>query len=442
MAVRKLTETGIAKLKPPASGRLDIADAVMTGLALRVMPSGVKSWCFIYRFGGKQRRMTIGRYPEIDLMKARQIVRKGKENIALGDDPFTMREEKIFAQMSKAEEEITVQKLYEDFFELYAEKYHKRPKDTKRWFERHILPALGDKPIKEVRRRDVVKLIDGIKASKRPSGANHVLAQLRKMFNWAIERDLLESNVCSHISKPVPIKGRERVFTRQEIKQFWNACNALDYPYGPLCQILLLTGQRCNEIAKIKKAYIDFEEKIIRLPAENVKAGRTQDIPLSDFAISILKSLPQFKGPFIFTTTHGKKAVAGFGKTKSKIKKHFKAEDWRYHDLRRCCATGMAELGVPLHTISRVLGHAEGGVTRIYARHSYLPEKRKALDLWAAHVWNIVHKDNQPDNVISIRGRDDEKDTEKENGTEETTQTACSTALLHRFERDSEVRHS
>ncbi len=409
MSIRKLTETGVAKIKPPTSGRLDIADAVVTGLALRVTPSGVKSWCFIYRLGGKQRRMTIGRYPDIDLMKARQIVRKGKEDIALGSDPFKMREEKIFAQINKAEEEMTVQHLFEDFFELYAKKYHKRPKDTKRWFERHIIPALGKMPIKEVRRRDVIKLIDEIKASKRPSGANHVLAQLRKMFNWGIERDLLESNVCTHISKPHPIQGRERVFTRQEIKEFWNACDALDYPYGQLCKVLLLTGQRCNEIAKIKKNYIDFEEKIIRLPAENVKAGRTQDIPLSDFAISILKSMPQFKGPFIFTTTHGKKAVAGFGKTKSKIKKHFKAEDWRYHDLRRCCATGMAELGVPLHTISRVLGHAEGGITKIYARHSYLPEKRRALDLWSTHVWNILHKDNQPDNVVFMGGRDDKQ---------------------------------
>lgn len=415
MSIRKLTETGVAKIKPPTSGRLDIADAVVTGLALRVTPSGVKSWCFIYRFGGTQRRMTIGRYPEIDLMKARQIVRKGKEDIALGDDPYSMREEKIIAQINKAEEEMTVQDLFEDFFELYAEKYHKRPKDTKRWFERHILPALGDKAVKEVKRKDVIKLIDGLKAAKKPSAANHVLANLRKMYNWSIERDIAEFNPCSHISKPVPIKERERVFTRQEIKQFWEACNEIGYPYGPLCQILLLTGQRCNEIAKIKKNYIDFEEKIIRLPAENVKAGRTQDIPLSDLAVSVLKSLPQFKGPFIFTTCHGKKAVAGFGKTKGKLKKHFKADDWRYHDLRRCAATGMAELGVPLHTISRVLGHAEGGVTKIYARHSYLPEKRKALDLWAGHVWNIVHKNDQPDNVISIRGRDDEKEETEQN---------------------------
>jgi len=404
MTVRKLTEAGIAKLKPPSSGRLDIADTVTTGLALRVMSSGVKSWCFIYRFGGKQRRMTIGRYPDIDLMKARQIVRSGKENLALGNDPFTMREEKIFAQINKAEQGITIKELSEEFIELYAKKYHRRWKDTERWFEKHILPALGDKPVREVRRRDVIRLIDQLKAAKRPSAANHVLANLRKMYNWSIERDIAEFNPCSHISKPVPIKERERVFTKAEIKSFWEACNEIGYPYGQLCQILLLTGQRCNEIATIKKSYIDFDEKVIRIPAENVKAKRTQDVPLSDFTLNILKSLPGFKGPYVFTTCHGKKSVAGFGKMKHTFKKHFKAENWRYHDLRRCAATNMAELGVPLHTISRVLNHAEGGVTKIYARHSYLPEKRQALNLWAQHVWDIVHGErNKDNNVVRIK---------------------------------------
>ena len=401
MAVRKLTETGIAKISPPASGRLDIADAVTTGLALRVMPSGVKSWCFIYRFGGIQRRMTIGRYPDIDLVKARQIVRKGKEDIALGNDPYTMREQKIITQINKAEAGITIKELSADFLELYAKKYHRRWKDTERWFEKHILPAFGDTPVKELRRRDVIRLIDEIKAAKRPSAANHVLANLRKMYNWAIERDIVEFNPCSHISKPVPIKERERVFTKTEIKSFWKACNEIGYPYGPLCQILLLTGQRCNEIATIKKSYIDFNEKVIRIPAENVKAKRTQDVPLSDFVLSILKSMPEFKGPYIFTTCHGKKPVAGFAKMKHKFKKIFKAEDWRYHDLRRCAATGMAELDSALHTISRVLNHAEGGVTKIYARYSYLSQKRRALDLWAQHVWDIIN-DQKTANVVHL----------------------------------------
>ena len=414
MAVKKLTDTGIAKITPPASGRLDIADSVTTGLVLRVTSSGVKTWCFVYRFGNQQRRMTLGRYPDIDLVKARKMVRQGKEDIALGNDPYTMREEKIIAQMNIAEAGITISDIYKDFLELYVKENHKRVRETEGWFDNHIIPALGDKPAKEVSRKDVIRLIDELKASKRPSAANHVLSHLRKMYSWAVERDIVEFNPCTNISKPVPIKERERVFTRDELQSFWEACNAVGFPYGPLCQILLLTGQRCNEIATIKKSYISYDEKIIRLPAENVKAGRTQDIPLSDLALSILKAMPEFKGPYIFTTCHGKKPVAGFARMKHKFKKHFKAELWRYHDLRRCAATGMAELSIPLHTISRVLGHAEGGVTKIYARHSYLPEKRRALDLWADHLRDIVQA-QKVGNVVHLGKTSEEKDQQETN---------------------------
>lgn len=210
------------------------------------------------------------------------------------------------------------------------------------------------------------------------------------MCSWAVERGMLEANPCSNIKKPVPIRERERVLYRQEIGQFWRTCNLIGYPYGPLCQLLLLTGQRRSEIATLKWSYIDFKEKVIHIPATNVKAKRGHDVPLSDLAVTILQSLPHFKGPYIFTTCHGKKPVDGFGKIKIKFDNRFKAHDWRFHDLRRTAATNMAEIGIPLHTISRVLNHAEGGVTKIYARHSYLPEKRQALEKWEKHLQNIL----------------------------------------------------
>ncbi len=404
MAVRRLTETGVAKIKPPETGRLDVADAIMTGLVLRVMASGVKSWCFVYRFGGKQRRMTIGRYPDIDLAHARRIVKRYKEDLAMGLDPYTLREEKIIAQLEQGETGATVEDIYHEFLEKHAKK-NRRWKETQHVFTAYILPAMGDKVASTIKRKDVIDLLDERKISKGPSSANKTLVALRKMYNWAIERGELEVNPCSNIRKPVVIPERERVLNRQEIKAFWRACNQLGYPYGPLCQLLLLTGQRRSEIATLKKEYIHFDEKLLRIPAENVKAKRGQDVPLSDLAISILKSLPQFKGPYVFTTCFGKKPVDGFGKAKTKFKGLFDAPEWRYHDLRRTCGTGLAELGVALHTISRVLNHAEGGVTKIYARYSYLNEKRDALNLWSDHVWKIVHdSDDENANVVPLKG--------------------------------------
>lgn len=410
MAVRRLSETGVAKIKPDPASRIDISDSVCPGLSLRVMPTGVKSWCFVYRFGGKQRRMTLGRYPDIDLVSARRIAREWREQLALGNDPFTMREEKIFEQLEKEEHGITVENIYHEFLEKHAKK-NRRWKETEQVFTAYILPAMGNKVASTVTRKDVIDLLDERKKSKGPSSANRTLVALRKMYNWAIERGELEANPCSHIKKPVPIQERERVLRKQEIQKFWSACSNVGYPYGPLCQLLLLTAQRRSEIASLKWSYIDLEEKIIHIPAANVKAKRGQDVPLSDMAVSILQSLPRFKGPYVFTTCHGKKPVDGFGKVKKRFDKLASIPDMRLHDLRRTAATNMAELGIPLHTISRVLNHAEGGVTKIYARHSYLPEKRDALNKWEQRLQDIIFE-TSAGNVIQIP-KDDEAELDE-----------------------------
>lgn len=398
MAVKRLTETGVAKVSPPEKGRLDIADAVMTGLALRVTASGIKSWCFVYRFGGKQRRMTLGRYPDIDVAQARRIVKRYKQDLATGADPYTLREEKIIAQIQKGEVGITVEEYYHEFLEKHAKK-NRRWQETQQVFTAYILPAIGDKVASTVKRKDVIDLLDERKKSKGPSSANRTLVALRKMYNWAIERGELEVNPCSNIRKPVPIQERERVLSNKEIRDFWKACDEIGYPYGPLCQLLLLTGQRRSEISTMRKDYYDRDEKVIRIPAENVKAKRNNDVPLSDLAVGIIESLPRFKGPFMFTTCHGKKPVDGFGKLKTRFDELFEAPEWRLHDLRRTAATNMAQLGIPLHTISRVLNHAEGGVTKIYARYSYLPEKRQALNKWAEHLQGILKAKNEQNEV-------------------------------------------
>ncbi|MCB9988313.1 MAG: tyrosine-type recombinase/integrase [Rhodospirillales bacterium] len=396
MAIHKrLTDTGLTKLKPPETGTVEYADTVVKKLYLRHSATDVKSWRFAYRFGGQQRRMTLGRYPEISLTQARKMVMKGKEEVAIGLDPCVLQKEKIMKQLEQEALGVTVEDIYHEFFEKHARK-NRQWKETKHVFTAYILPAMGNMSAQKIRRRDVMKLLDERKNSKGPSSANKTLVGLRRMYSWAIEQGKLEFNPCSNIKKPVPIQERERVLNRKEILAFWRACDRLGYPYGPLCQLLLLTGQRRSEIAKLKKSYIDLDDKIIRIPASNVKAKREQHVPLSGLAVDILKSLPHFAGPFIFTTCFGQKPVDGFGKAKSKFEGLFDAEDWRYHDLRRTCATGMAEMGVPLHTISRVLNHAEGGVTKIYARHSYLNEKREALNLWAGHVQNIL-KSNETD---------------------------------------------
>lgn len=402
MAVKRLTETGVARINPE-SGRHEIADELVTGLTLRVSTSGVKSWYFIYRLGGKQRRMLLGHYPDISLRQARDIVRQGKEQMAYGNDPYSLRQKKIMEQIRKEEDGLTIEKLSADFIERYAKPKNRTWKGTQQLIENHILPAFGGKTAKDLRRKEIIELLDKLAASDAPSAANHVLATLRKIYNWAIERDMLEFNPCSNIKRPVTIQERERVLTREEIRHLWETAEKIGYPYGPVLQLLLLTGQRRGEIATLRWSYIDLDKQVIHLPPENVKANRGHDIPLSEMAVKILESLPRFDGPYVFSMTHGVKAIAGFGKTKPTIDKVFGVDDWRIHDLRRTAATGMAELGVPLPTISRILNHSEGGVTRLYARYSFLNEKRQALNLWAQHIHAIMHGDGgKKSNVVKL----------------------------------------
>jgi integrase len=391
MATKRLNDEAVKRLNP-TERKEEYWDTFTKGLVLRVAPTGHKSWCFAYRVKGVagQQRLTFGGFPDITVAAAREIVRTYREDIARGIDPKAKREEQLMEQYLKEQEAITVEKMSEDFIEKYAKPKNRGWKATQGLFKKHIIPELGRMPVKDVQRKDVIKLLDKIKASPYPHPANHVLVALRKMYNWAIERDELQSNPCYKISKPIATNERERVLSESEIKALWKACDTIGYPYGPMFKLLLLTGARRSEIAELEWRHIDLKDKVIRLPASMIKANRSHDIPLSDIAVAILEALPRFKGPYVFSSTFGQKAVNCFTKAKDKFDETMGSDDWRIHDIRRTCATGMAEAGVPIYTISRILNHAEGGVTRLYARHSYLNEKRAALDLWAKKVREIV----------------------------------------------------
>lgn len=395
MTKKLLTETGLQKLKlPPVGERFEYRDTLVTGLVVRITHQGSKTWNLVYRRAdGKQQRMALGRYPIVPLTQARTLAREALLELAQGNDPVILREKKVQEQLQTEKDALTLEVLSKDFIERHCKPNNRRWKATEQVFRNHINPELGHMSAKDITRKDVNRLLDKLKATKRPHAANHSLSALRKMYNWAIERDELLYNPCIGIRKPVPTKERERFLNKDEIIQFWHACNELGYPYGPIGQLLLLTGQRRSEIANLKWDEIDFENQVIRLTPDRIKAKRGHEVPLSDMAATILKSIPRHTGPYIFTSTAGKRPVCGFGKVKSDFTKYFKAEGWCFHDLRRTCATGMAEMGIAPTTISRVLNHAEGGVTKIYNRHSYLKEKREALNLWAEHLRSLIHKE-------------------------------------------------
>jgi integrase len=168
---------------------------------------------------------------------------------------------------------------------------------------------------------------------------------------------------------------------------------------GAFIQTLLLTAQRRDEVSTMRWQDIDLEARVWTLPRENTKADRAHEIPLAPLAIEVLTALPR-TGEFVFSSTRGERPITGFSKLKAHTDQLAAFSDWRLHDLRRTAGTGMARLGIAVSTISRVLNHQEGGVTKIYNRYSYLDEKRHALETWARRVESLVRP--APDNIVAL----------------------------------------
>jgi integrase len=160
-------------------------------------------------------------------------------------------------------------------------------------------------------------------------------------------------------------------------------------------QLLIVTGQRESEVAKMRWEHLDLEREEWRLPAELTKTGRGHVVPLSPLALEILGSMEHKDAGFVFPSQRpgSKNAVTGFSKIKRRLDKQSRVTGWRYHDLRRTLATGMQRLGVRLEVTEAVLNHVSGsraGIVGVYQRHEYGPEKRQALDAWGREVERII----------------------------------------------------
>jgi integrase len=206
------------------------------------------------------------------------------------------------------------------------------------------------------------------------------------MFNWAVSRDLLDRSPCDRVKAPGKAPKRERALSTEEVRAVWRAAQEIKWPFGPLIQLLMLTGQRRTEIANLRWSWIDDEKRLIAFPASIMKNGREHLLPMSPPVAEIIGSLPRFADDdrlFRSRSNASKNVVSGFSKTKRRLDELSGVADWVLHDVRRTVATQMNALGVQDTTVDRVLSHVIPGVSGVYNRHKYLDEKRDALDRWA-----------------------------------------------------------
>jgi integrase len=387
----RLTDTKVAAIRPPASGQEEHPDDLVTGLRLRVGAGGKKSWIVRTRAGGKPINKTIGSYPIMGLGKAREEAKEFLLDIAKNGG--AQRPTYTFGDVA------------DHWIKNVAKPKNRSWKEQQRRLDLHVLPHWRDRQIDSIRRGEVRELVERIEGEVQP---NRILTMVRTLFRYAMSRDWIEASPAEAIEKPKDESPRDRFLDMTEIRRAYVAADLLGYPFTGFVKLLFLTAQRRTEVASMRWDQLDLAAGTWLLTSEETKSARQHLVPLSPQAVALLKATPRL-GEYVLTSD-GKSFVQGYAKAKTALDKFIAADGgdelkpWRLHDIRRSVATHMVRLGVPETTVGRVLNHAPQGVTaRVYALHSYEPEKRSALTRWAAEIDRAV-AGQKADNVVAING--------------------------------------
>jgi len=394
----------------PSERDLFLSDAEVKGFGLKVTPAGSKVYMLQYRMGGRYtstRRYTIGKHgspwtPDEARDEAKRLLR----DVAAGRDPGAMKREALTAKPAESFRTVAL-----DFIERHHKaKGNRSTPAVQRIFERDLFPKWGERPIAEITRRDVMQILDEI-ATRAPVQANRTLTTVGKLFNWAIDRDIIQASPTVRIPKPGKETDRDRCLTDEEIRAIWIAAEAVGWPFGPCIKLLLLTAQRRNEVAQMRWSEINFDAGMWTLPRERTKNSKAHEVPLSPMAVAVLRSLPRPDGVDLVFTTNGRRPISGFSQIKKRIDALSKvgltdADEWVFHDFRRTVTTNLAKMGIPPQVADKVLNHVQGtikGVAAVYNRHGYLDERRDALEAWANRLDQIIN--GMPGNVVPLSKR-------------------------------------
>ena len=414
MTMAKALTTKAIEAAKPSETRREIPDPALSGLYLVVQPSGAKSWALRYRYAGKPKKLTLGRWPVMGLADARAAASEAIEAVDHGDDPSAAKKATKAARLeTQLSERDKIKTLVEKFGARHLSTL-KSGETVKRELNRHVVAIWGERDIQTITKRDVIDLLDGIADSGRVVTANRVRAYLNKFLSWCVERDIIKQSPAMGVKPAAKEKSRDRVLTDQEIKWFWLACTVEGQPWGHLGKMLLLTGQRLGEVVNMTDREITGD--LWHLTADRTKNGRAHDVALSEAARDVLGAVGRVNGRagYVFTI-NGASALQGYHKGRNHIAKRMaeiaseergetvEIPHWTFHDLRRTAATGMARLGIPVRVTEAVLNHVSGtagGIVSVYQRHDYADEKRDALNAWARFVGDLV--DGTPNNVVRI----------------------------------------
>ena len=389
----RLNNVNLPKLTlPPGKLEAIVFDDALAGFGVRIRAGGKRTWVAQYRLGTKQRRISIGSLEKIDADEARRRAKEIFAKVQLGQDPSV---EKVDAV---AQASITLGATADRFLERHASKRLK-PKglgETTLYLKRHWGP-LRELPLQKVRLQHVASRLRDICEDNGPYAANRARAALSSLYTWAIGEGLADINPVVGTNKPAVETKRDRVLSDEELALVWQCSGGGDF--GTIVKLLILTGQRREEVGAAQWPEIDPAGALWTIPGNRTKNRLPHDVPLAAPALKMWDDQARRDGrDLIFGSRNG--PFQGWSDAKEDIDQRIaqatggkSLKPWRLHDLRRTVATRLGDLGVLPHVVEAVLNHISGskaGVAGVYNRALYNPEKREALDRWSAKVADIV----------------------------------------------------
>jgi integrase len=391
----------------PGAKDVFVWDSELRGFGLKVAKGGSKVYVVQYRAGrgrgSPTKRVTIGRHgaPWTPTTARREALRLLGQ-VAAGSDPASERQAR---KRERKAPRNTVRNVAEEWLKR-DQAGNRRLPEVQRILDRDILPAWGNHPIAELRKRDVIELVDGIADRGSPIMANRTLAMIKRLLTWAAGRDIVDANVAQFVEPPGDETRRDRVLSDAEMVEIWRAVDGMPAPYAAGVRLLMLTAARREEIFGLTEVEVDLEAAMIRLPAARAKNAEERVIPLSKPAGALLAELPRLGGPYLISMT-GERPYRDFPRRKRELDAKLPTmAPWVLHDIRRGVATGLQILGSRLETIEAVLGHVSGsrrGIVGTYQRHAFEAEARAALEAWGRHVESLLS--GKRDNVVALSSR-------------------------------------
>jgi len=359
-------------------------DTDVTGFGLKVTPKGKRTFLLSYRTADHtQRKPRIGDFPEMKPEKAREIAKQWLADVAQGGDPSADRQRKRDGRGHG-----TVSELFEAYKQHKRKEGRRSLSEIERIFSHDILPVFGKRRADDISSHDVTKLLDAIDL-RSTAMAWAVRRQLSAFYRWAVPRMPAGAvNPVIAASRPPVLKSRERTLTDNELKLLWLALEREPQHWRIALRLLILTGQRREEVLQADWAEIDVPQKIWTIPADRAKNGKAHLVPLSPASLALIEQLPH---------RTGKLFPKGTGATSKAAKRIRDAmpdvPHWRWHDIRRTVVTGLQKIDVRFEVTEAVVNHLSGsrsGIAGVYQRHDWAKEKRDALDRWAIEVNRII----------------------------------------------------